>query len=182
MASRVYSIYMITSPSGRSYIGYTKDIPKRWQSHKYSRHPIGSAIRKYLDKMIYQVIAITDNKEHALLLEKYCIAKLGTKIFGYNCTDGGEGVSGIESKMRGRKRPRDLVMRIAESNRGKKRSIEARSRMRNAKLKDIDMGLILFSRFFRGLSYAKIADSIGVSKETVRSRIVNNPALEGVVK
>lgn len=42
-----YILYIATSPSGRSYIGVTKDFKRRLKEHGTSKYAFGHAIRKY---------------------------------------------------------------------------------------------------------------------------------------
>lgn len=53
MARKRYSIYKLTAPNGRSYVGFTsQSVAVRWQQHvrrarSGARHPLSAAIRKY---------------------------------------------------------------------------------------------------------------------------------------
>lgn len=85
-------IYKITKKSnGKSYIGQSNDIERRFKEHKYKADiPIELAIKKYgIDAFIYEIIEICsidklDEKEI------YWIAYYNTyKGFGYNCNPGG---------------------------------------------------------------------------------------------
>jgi group I intron endonuclease len=85
-------IYKITKKeNGKSYIGQSNDIERRFQEHKYKKDiPVEIAIQKYgIDAFDYEIIEECDLKE---LDEKemYWIAYYNTfKGFGYNCSPGG---------------------------------------------------------------------------------------------
>jgi len=107
-----FSIYKISSPSGKSYIGYTSyPVSKRFREHKSCNKPVGKAIRKYGDKITLDIVAVVDNIKDAHILEKFYISMFNTVApFGYNLTSGGEGVCGF-------KMPKNIVDRIAENKR-----------------------------------------------------------------
>lgn len=90
-------IYMLTSPSGKSYIGQTKrSFAIRWNQHKREAEtgnntPLYKAIRKYgADSFQHTILIETDN-DKLNELEQYYIKQYDTYNNGYNCTIGGEG-------------------------------------------------------------------------------------------
>lgn len=101
-------IYCVTClVNGKMYIGQTvKSIEKRFKEHKQaSRRGVPfrlySAIRKYGEEnfTIEEVIQITAPNRRILkaklcFIEERLIRRLQTKKYGYNSTDGGEGVVG----------------------------------------------------------------------------------------
>jgi len=108
-------VYRYISPSGKSYIGQTKDEHKRRLCFRPTKYYSGSkfdnAIKKYgVDSFTYEVLysneyssfeeATSDLNEK----ERYYIAKYDSYRNGYNMTLGGEGVRGFrlegESKER----------------------------------------------------------------------------------
>ena len=85
-------IYKITSPSGKSYIGRTKDISKRLVQHKSEAKTgrtgftIHKAIRKYgWDNMKVEILDMAPSEEIEVLEEKYILESNSLKI-GYNDT------------------------------------------------------------------------------------------------
>lgn len=140
-----FILYKIDSPSGKSYIGYTSyDLKKRLREHKCSPYIIGKAIRKYGDLIKSSILAIVDSCDEAHTLEKFYIAMFNTKVpFGYNLTDGGEGVTGF-------KMPED------------KKTYGRRV--------DTDDELATSLRQ-SGLTYVEISDIVGASPETITRRI-----------
>lgn len=88
------TIYKLTSPSGKSYVGYTtRELNSRIKEHKnYSDSAIHDAISKYglenFDiEILYQGTQMI-NVKHG---EKYFIKHFDTFKNGYNCTEGGDG-------------------------------------------------------------------------------------------
>ena len=90
-------LYKISTPSGKSYIGITKNTAeKRFKQHQKSIMPIGDAIRKYGDKVTLETLVISDSWEYLKELEIKAIAIFDTfSQNGYNCTKGGEGCLGF---------------------------------------------------------------------------------------
>lgn len=89
----MYIVYKRTSPSGHSYIGYTKDsLMGRWQTSvkelKDKSTPLAHAIRKYgADQWKHEVLFETDDVELAHKMEIELIAQFGY----YNLAKGGSG-------------------------------------------------------------------------------------------
>lgn len=88
-----YVIYKHTSPSGHSYVGYTKlSINKRWKAKisevKNLDLPLSKALRKYgQENWKHEVLFETNDKDEAHEKEKEFIKKYGY----YNVAEGGEG-------------------------------------------------------------------------------------------
>lgn len=90
-------IYKLTSPSGKSYIGQTRNsFDIRWKQHIREANcnsilPIHAAIRKYgPENFVNQILEEVPNEE-LNTKEQYYIQKYDTYNNGYNCTLGGEG-------------------------------------------------------------------------------------------
>lgn len=72
-------VYCIESPSGKKYIGSSKDLDKRWKQHLYrlkkgnhfNRH-LQSAWYKYQDKLDFRPILICEPKD-LILYEQICL-------------------------------------------------------------------------------------------------------------
>ena len=91
------AIYKLTSPSGKSYIGQTRNsFDIRWKQHVRDANcnsvlPIHIAIRKYgPENFVNQILEEIPNEE-LNAKEQYYIQKYDTYNNGYNCTLGGEG-------------------------------------------------------------------------------------------
>ena len=97
-------IYKITNPEGKAYVGLSKDIKKRFQSHKALQFKGNNKFRESLIKYgwdshfceILEEIDISNlnrNEGNALLRkqERYWIDKLNTFYNGLNENDGGSG-------------------------------------------------------------------------------------------
>ena len=93
----MYSIYKVTSPSGKSYVGLTKNpVKERWAQHvkrafhERRKHPFYQAIRKYgPDKFKIETIDYALSKSEAQQLEQLYIAEMAPNL-KYNLSKGGE--------------------------------------------------------------------------------------------
>lgn len=95
-----YKIYKHTSPNGKCYIGITKqELTERWRGGDGYRNCTAfyRAIEKYgWDNIEHEVIDRATTLKQANEKERFYISeyKSNDKRYGYNCTDGGDGVSG----------------------------------------------------------------------------------------
>lgn len=87
-------MYRLTSPSGRTYVGYTgQEVDERLRQHvqrarKRNKHPLSAALRKYGSEA-FQVEILSQHNDlmSALLAEKVAIA---AEPNAYNLSAGGE--------------------------------------------------------------------------------------------
>ena len=94
MDGKRYSIYRLTSPSGRAYVGFTGQcVSARWGQHvrramKGAKHPLSAAIRKY-GSARFNVETLSEHVSiaEALMQEVREIARLEN---AYNLSPGGE--------------------------------------------------------------------------------------------
>ncbi len=139
-----FEVYLVTSPSGRRYVGLTSiGAAERWRAHvRDARHGatksiLHSAIRKYGARAFsHTLLERMSTEAGAKRAEILWIRELGTQApGGYNVTAGGEGILGYrftaESKAR-RSAARKGVPRPELV--GRKASVETRAKMRAAKL------------------------------------------------
>ena len=132
-----YSVYKLTAPNGKVYIGITSRDPKiRWNSgngYKYNKH-FYDAIQKYGWKNIKKDVLYSGiSQEDAYRLEIELISKYRSndREFGYNKSSGGESsVRGLHwhqsketiekraQKMRGRKLTQEQRKKLSESHKG----------------------------------------------------------------
>lgn len=114
----MYSIYRITSPSGKYYIGLTKQtVSARWSQHKRRalhgdyNHPFYNAIRKYgATCFIIETIDCAETKKEAQEKERAWIAFSPADRL-YNVSPGGEADGEIGGKLfwqRIKKNPEEL--------------------------------------------------------------------------
>lgn len=98
-------VYRATSPSGKSYIGQTRHgFRHRVWRHYYSAivgnesYPFMTALSKYKDQFKWEILAKCDDQESLNSEEIRLIQELKTNNpdFGYNCTKGGPGWSGMK--------------------------------------------------------------------------------------
>lgn len=105
MADNGYYVYVHVFPNGKKYFGITKNNPmRRWQNgagYTKEQTPVYRAIHKYGWDNIQHIVLFSglslydaQQKERDLIaLHKTNVARYGTQ-YGYNATDGGEGVCG----------------------------------------------------------------------------------------
>lgn len=95
-----YVVYKHTSPSGKVYIGITGKTPEeRWRDGRgYSHNSLfARAIKKYgWENISHEILAENLSAEKAKELECYFISQYRAteRDYGYNLTDGGDGISG----------------------------------------------------------------------------------------
>lgn len=97
-------VYKHTSPSGKVYVGITKQKPNnRWRNGTgYARTDnhqplIANAIKKYgWDNFTHSIISSDLTLEEALKVESYNIKFYKSLGISYNITDGGEGWEGCK--------------------------------------------------------------------------------------
>lgn len=90
-----YVIYKITSPSGKSYIGQTKNLSRRLEKHRHSSstcRAFSNAISKYgWEQMLVEILYNELTLDEANKLETQSILTLNTLYpNGYNLTTGGD--------------------------------------------------------------------------------------------
>jgi hypothetical protein len=92
------SLYIVTSPSGKSYVGITaRTTEARWQEHVSAKSRphvtdcLRSAIKKYgADAFTVRTLLIADSWEYLGEMEQRAIARYGTLApHGYNLSTGG---------------------------------------------------------------------------------------------
>lgn len=138
-------IYKFTSPSGKSYIGQTRNFRMRCNEHKSSRHctRLSSAIKKYgFDSFSHQILESGLSDEQANILEEKYIKEHKTlHPNGYNLATGGmssrhsdESKKLISLAQKGRVKSELEIRKIAESNRGKVHSDETKQKLRVANI------------------------------------------------
>jgi len=96
----MYYIYKITSPSGKNYIGITKNLTRRKREHtinankntdRLNRRKIVKAYKKYgADDMSFEHIFCAFNQECAKEIEIELIKYYNCFNKGYNMTEGGD--------------------------------------------------------------------------------------------
>ena len=122
------TIYKLTSPSGKIYIGQTTNLKDRkrclYNTNKYySGHKLDNAIKKYgIENFKYEIlvqIEMEDKfllREHLDVLEIQYIEKYNSYNNGYNMTLGGSGSKGCFQTEESRKK-------ISEKAKGRKGSM-----------------------------------------------------------
>lgn len=125
-------IYVLTSPSGRQYVGKT-EFSFRSRIEKYrncnckTQKKLYNAIKKYgWENFTYELYEIPNDPELISMMEIEMIELLDTYNNGYNLTIGGEGMSGY-------KHTDESKAKISAASLGRKHSDEAKSKMSAAK-------------------------------------------------
>jgi hypothetical protein len=124
----MYTIYKHTSPSGKAYIGLTKNtMMHRWKQHRafassaykgVNGKKFWSALRKYQNGWIHTVLGNAESLGEANALEGFYIAYYDTWINGYNSTPGGNAI--VQLTEAGRQR-------MVAANTGQQRHIKPHS-------------------------------------------------------
>ena len=113
-------IYLLLNTiNGKIYVGQTTNLRNRITAHKCTDQYVDRAIRKYgWENFRCYVIKNCASKAEMDTWEKFFIILLNTKNpNGYNLTDGGEGIVGLE-------RTPEHNAKIGIANKGKKRTPE----------------------------------------------------------
>ncbi|RWZ87232.1 MAG: GIY-YIG nuclease family protein [Hydrotalea sp. AMD] len=163
MSDNIYLIYKFTSPSGKSYIGQTNNLPKRISSHR-SKHSkctiIHRAIQKYGWKNItVEILAENLASHQANLLETQYIQQYNTLVpDGYNLNTGGDV-----------RVPSDLLkQKISRGRIGVRLSIDNRTQLSNAHnhlKKKINIDGQIFN------SMREVMNAYNIHRSTLRSRL-----------
>jgi len=133
----VYNIYLITNlDNNKKYVGLTKfSITERFYQHVKRGFLLTEAIKKYgEDKFFIELIEEVDTAGRAYELEQYYIKEYNTKVpYGYNLTDGGDGIFGWEVTEEYRQECSDRVKQLHKEKKvgmyGKNHSDETKRKM-----------------------------------------------------
>ncbi len=140
MVRKRYSIYKLTSPSGRAYVGFTsQDVAERWRQHvsrsrRNVKHPLCAAIIKHgADAFVVETLASYENLEDALRAEIDAIAYLETP---YNLSaggefDGGYGVARFRELLQDPQWRADYVAKLSAGLKGSAAFQASRERLRD---------------------------------------------------
>lgn len=136
-------IYMYTFPNGKRYIGKTcHSMSRRQRDEQWSGYKnctlLWNAIQKYGIENIEQSILFENNMSNvkASRLEQICILlfksnanRFSNPSYGYNLTDGGEGVSGTKRRDQAHM---EQVRKMIDGRRGCKLTDEHKAKLRMA--------------------------------------------------
>ena len=138
----MYSVYMHKFPNNKVYIGITnRPVNVRW-CQRYNRY-FTNAVKKYgWDNIQHIVIAENLTHTQACTMEINLIASYRSNDarYGYNLTDGGEGILGFQMPEKSRKRisealtgrhlPDSVKEKISNSTKGKIVSESTKEKLR----------------------------------------------------
>ena len=127
--------YLITNKiNNKGYVGITtRSLDRRWYEHRFVANSCGQLLAKAINKygeQAFEIMPIASAKtlENLKEVEKDLIIQFQTKVpFGYNLTDGGDGVFGFKQSEEQKERNGDL-------KRGTKHSEETKQKMKIAHL------------------------------------------------
>lgn len=144
MTEAVYLVYKHTSPSGKSYIGMTKNLKQRNAAHKIPSSKcaaFSNAIKKYgWDNFTHEILLQGLTLEEANQMEEQLICEHDTMVpNGYNLRTGGETQRISEhvkkqwSRVRkGKPRSPEHQAKLNEAARNRKRSPEHQAKLNEA--------------------------------------------------
>jgi hypothetical protein len=183
-------IYKITNPEGKTYVGLSKEIEKRWISHKNLQFKGNELLRESLtkyggDSHLFEVveeidISFLERTEGNSLLrkrERYWIEELGTFYDGLNQNGGGSGCGSHTSKskqkisesLKGRPKPSDF----GDNRKKWQNTEEFKEKVRNAPRCPILMYDIEDNFIQEFPNQQKAADFLGVKKQAIWN-VLNN--------
>lgn len=191
-------VYFIWNPvNGKRYVGQTtRSVEVRFREHAACKKTIiGKAIQKYGEENFrYGVIKTCATREELNYWEIHFIAALKSKVpYGYNQTDGGEGLSGYivsdetrekrRVKLRGIPKPPEQCAAIAATLRGRFRgeahpffgkhhTLLACSEISIKKRKESPYKNLLAEMDKRQMSYHALAKLLGVTQSSVSRKIL----------
>lgn len=135
-----YIVYKHTCPSGKVYIGITKQAPnKRWLNGLGYQHNdyFFKAIKKYgWENIKHEILVDNLNEKEAKIKEVELISfyKSNQREYGYNITDGGDGVHGFKHTEETKSKIHNLFQKgCIPWNKGKTTPIEVREKQSKAK-------------------------------------------------
>lgn len=122
MTISVYRI--INKVNGKSYVGITSNnLKARWNDHVkgYFKSVIHYALKKYGKRSFsFVLLDVAETWEEACEKEKFYIKEFRSKVpYGYNLTDGGDGVLGLDSWNKGGTISEAIRKKISESLKGR---------------------------------------------------------------
>lgn len=110
MADSTYCVYIHTTPSGKRYIGITKQsAERRWQGglgYKKNDYFFNAIVKYGWANLKHEIYAQNLSQESAETIEKELVAQHKSKdrCFGYNHTDGGDGTKGYTPSLETREK------------------------------------------------------------------------------
>jgi len=136
----MYKIYLITNlENKKQYVGITKfSITERFYQHTKRGFILTEAIKKYGENMFsIELIEEVDTAGRAYELEQYYIEEYNSKVpYGYNITDGGDGIFGWEATEEYRQECSERVKQLHKEKKvgmyGKRHSDETKKKMSEA--------------------------------------------------
>lgn len=141
-----YLIYKYTSPSGKSYIGQTKNIERRSREHRYAKSGcalFAKAVCKYgYENFTLDILDSNPTLDEANTLEEYYINELHSLApNGYNLRTGGKnhtltdiGRKNLSEAHKGILQSEESRKKRSESTKGMKRTKETKEKISAANM------------------------------------------------
>lgn len=142
-----WQIYMYTFPNGKRYIGKTNRTMNQRQGAGFNRYTrcrlLWNAIQKYGIENVTQEVLYEDDitdtyaarlEQLSILLFKTNCNRFRDPVYGYNLTDGGEGVKGWKPSPERRQQLAEQMREIGIRRIGTHPSEITRQKLREAKL------------------------------------------------
>ena len=124
-----YCVYIHTTPSGKRYVGITKNVRDRWRNGKgYKIGAFKLAIDKYgWENINHEIVISGISEDYAKQYERVLIKiyRTNEKKHGYNLTEGGDGTTGY-------KLSEETKAKIQNSRKNYVVSEETKEKMRNS--------------------------------------------------
>lgn len=118
------TLYRMTFPNGKAYVGITSDFARRMKAHKAAsakyQQPVCRAIAKYGWENVTREVLVVGPYAYIRQLESTAIVAFNTRIpHGYNVSEGGEFAPSLAPEVRAK---------ISKSNTGKTPTIAQREK------------------------------------------------------
>lgn len=186
--SKVWTVYLMTFPNGKKYVGITSDVKRRIRSHRHCEHqaypgprPLTHAIRKYgWDSVVFETLHEGLTAEDAYAEETRLIAQLNTQDFmvGYNLASGGRTNKGYRHPNPWNKGRRLSPEHCAKLSAAKLSDPGLRARASDASsrypvvARDMDSGK---EQYFKNVNVCAVA--LGVGKAAARNHVARGGVL-----
>lgn len=174
-----YCVYEHISPSGKRYIGLSKDYIKRWGNKGYNYRKqlkFYRAIMKYgWDNFKHNIIATNLTKEEAEILEIKLIERYDCIKNGYNVAKGGNGTNAWSQEMK---------QKASQSHKGKqiwwigrKHSEKTKEKMSQSHKGKTTKYVICkeTGKFYNSVKEAAMDLNLALNCASNISRVINNP-------
>lgn len=126
----MFYIYKHTSPTGKSYIGQTTEINRRWSPMRYEgcKKFFYAIMMHGWNNFTHEILAECETQEEADALEKQFIVQYDSINDGYNISSGGQ-IERDESCLKGRKLSEETKEKLRKSYKHRELTPEEREKI-----------------------------------------------------